>query len=187
MDDVAEVDRIAQREMDITKERIQKILASGANVVMTTKGIDDVCLKYFVEAGCMAIRRCKKEDLRRLGRATGGSLVSTMADMEGNENFDTSNLGTAESCSEERVGDGELLYVRGCATARATTVVLRGANECVVLGPGGRGGGRRCAAPRRVVVGVVWVSLLAWGGSLGRALRAASDDADDDNDETGRA
>jgi len=54
--DMKEVELIRQREMDITKERIQKILEAGANVVLTTKGIDDVCLKYFVEAGAMAVR-----------------------------------------------------------------------------------------------------------------------------------
>ncbi len=31
--------------MDITKERIEKILAAGANVIFTTKGIDDLCMK----------------------------------------------------------------------------------------------------------------------------------------------
>lgn len=51
-----EVDAIRQREMDITKERIEKILSAGATVVLTTKGIDDLCLKYFVEAGAMAVR-----------------------------------------------------------------------------------------------------------------------------------
>ena len=59
------------RESDITKERIQKILASGANVILTTGGIDDLCLKYFVEAGAMAVRRCKKADLKRIAKATG--------------------------------------------------------------------------------------------------------------------
>ena len=29
---------------------------SGANVILTTGGIDDLCLKYFVEAGAMAVR-----------------------------------------------------------------------------------------------------------------------------------
>lgn len=33
------------RESDITKERIEKVLKSGANVVLTTKGIDDMSLK----------------------------------------------------------------------------------------------------------------------------------------------
>ena len=56
VDDVTEVDKINQREMDITKERIQKILDTGANVVLTTKGIDDVCLKYFVEASAARAR-----------------------------------------------------------------------------------------------------------------------------------
>lgn len=56
VNDVKEVDAIRQREMDITKERIEKILSAGATVVLTTKGIDDLCLKYFVEAGAMAVR-----------------------------------------------------------------------------------------------------------------------------------
>ncbi|GMH69982.1 hypothetical protein TrVE_jg2335 [Triparma verrucosa] len=126
--DPDEIEKIRQREMDITKERIQKIIDAGANVILTTKGIDDLCLKYFVEAGAIAARRCNKEDLKRLAKATGGKLVVTMADMDGNETFDASCLGTAETVKEERVGDGELLYVCGCVGG-ASTIVLRGANE----------------------------------------------------------
>ena len=62
--DPAELERIRQRESDITKERIGKILGAGANVVLTTKGIDDMSLKYFVEAGAIACRRVPKDDLR---------------------------------------------------------------------------------------------------------------------------
>lgn len=129
VDDITEVEGIRQRELDITKERIQKILQSGANVVLTTKGIDDVCLKYFVEAGALAARRVKKEDLTRLARATGGRVVVTLADMEGNETFDAECLGRAGLVQEERIGDGEMLYIRGSAFSKATTIVLRGANE----------------------------------------------------------
>jgi T-complex protein 1 subunit alpha len=39
---------------------------------LTTKGIDDLCLKLFVEAGAMAVRRVKKEDMKRIAKATGG-------------------------------------------------------------------------------------------------------------------
>ena len=63
-----ELDAIRDRESDITKERIKKILDAGANVILTTGGIDDLCLKYFVEAGAMAVRRCKKVDLKRIGK-----------------------------------------------------------------------------------------------------------------------
>lgn len=101
------------READITKERIQKILASDANVVLTTGGIDDLCLKYFVEAGAMAVRRCKKEDLKRIARATGATVVVSLANLEGEESFDPSLLGTAERVVQERVCDDELVVVRG--------------------------------------------------------------------------
>eukprot|EP01006_Ploeotia_vitrea_P058664 TRINITY_DN69939_c0_g1_i1.p1 TRINITY_DN69939_c0_g1~~TRINITY_DN69939_c0_g1_i1.p1 ORF type:complete len:551 (-),score=26.99 TRINITY_DN69939_c0_g1_i1:147-1799(-) len=127
--DTKQVEEIRQRELDLTREKINKILASGAKVVLTTKGIDDLCLKYFVEAGAIAVRRVKLEDMRRIAKATGGSIVVTMSDIDGNEIFDANNLGECAKVSEERVGDGELIYIRGCKKTAACTVVLRGANE----------------------------------------------------------
>ena len=86
----------------MTKERIQKLLKAGANVVLTTKGIDDMALKvefvlpfpvlclecpvgtlnfifspyqYFVEAGAIAVRRVRKEDMRHVAKATGATMV----------------------------------------------------------------------------------------------------------------
>ena len=65
MEDPEKLAAIRDRESDMTKERIAKIVqGAGANVVLTTGGIDDQCLKYFVEAGAMAVRRCKKVDLK---------------------------------------------------------------------------------------------------------------------------
>lgn len=98
-------------------------------MVLTSKGIDDLCLKYFVEAGAIAVRRVKPEDLRRIAKATGAQVVATLADMEGGESLDEKVLGFCAEVSEERVGDGELLYLRGCRAGAACTVVLRGANE----------------------------------------------------------
>eukprot|EP00566_Odontella_aurita_P006559 CAMPEP_0113551044 /NCGR_PEP_ID=MMETSP0015_2-20120614/14310_1 /TAXON_ID=2838 /ORGANISM="Odontella" /LENGTH=590 /DNA_ID=CAMNT_0000451901 /DNA_START=21 /DNA_END=1793 /DNA_ORIENTATION=+ /assembly_acc=CAM_ASM_000160 len=127
--DPAEIENIKKREMDITKERIRKIIDAGARVVLTTKGVDDLCMKYFVEAGIICARRCNKDDLKRLAKATGGKVVVTMADMDGNETFDTDCLGTCDAVREERIGDGEMLYAYGCQGGGASTVVLRGANE----------------------------------------------------------
>jgi len=127
--DTKQVEEIRQREMDITREKIQCILKTGAKMILTTKGIDDLCLKYFVEAGAIAVRRVKKEDMKRIAKATGGQLVVTMADIEGEEAFDSATLGECAQVSEERVGDGDLLYFRGCKVGSACTVVLRGANE----------------------------------------------------------
>ena len=62
---------VHRREVDVTKERIQKIIAAGANVILTTKGIDDVCMKYMVEAGVIGVRRCKKVGTRGCRRDSG--------------------------------------------------------------------------------------------------------------------
>ncbi|GMP61978.1 hypothetical protein CsSME_00024251 [Camellia sinensis var. sinensis] len=73
--DPRELEKIRQREADMTKERIEKLLKAGANVVLTTKGIDDMALKYFVEAGAIAVRRVRKEDLRHVAKATGATMM----------------------------------------------------------------------------------------------------------------
>lgn len=128
IDDPEQLEAIRKRESDITLERIRKILAAGANVVFTTKGIDEMCLKEFVEAGAMAVRRCRKEDLRRIAKATGATLLSSLANLDGDESFEASSLGTAEEVVQSRVGDDELILVKGTKVVSSSSIILRGAN-----------------------------------------------------------
>merc|ERR1739847_252069 len=72
VNDPEQLAAIRQREADITKERIQKILDSGANVILTTGGIDDMNLKYFVDKNYMAVRRVLKKDMKRIAKSCGG-------------------------------------------------------------------------------------------------------------------
>ncbi|KAH9028165.1 T-complex protein 1 [Lactarius hengduanensis] len=123
VDDPEQLEEIRKRESEITLERIRKVLATGANVVLTTKGIDDLALKEFVEAGAMAVRRCRKEDLRRIAKATGGQLISSLANLDGEETFEPSYLGTAEEVVQERISDDELILVKG------TKVMERGLHD----------------------------------------------------------
>ncbi|GER31206.1 T-complex protein 1 alpha subunit [Striga asiatica] len=137
---------IVLKEADMTKERIEKLLKAGANVVLTTKGIDDMALKacfllihsrkpmflgesYFVEAGAIAVRRVRKEDLRHVAKATGATAISTFADMEGEETFDSSLLGYAEEVVEERIADDDVILIKGTKTSSAVSLILRGAND----------------------------------------------------------
>ncbi|KAI7664956.1 T-complex protein 1 subunit, partial [Hortaea werneckii] len=129
IDDPAQLEKIREREAGIVIDRIQMILKAGANVVFTTKGIDDMCLKHFVEKDTMAVRRCKKEDLRRIAKATGATMVSTLADMNGDEGFDKANLGQAEEVVQERISDDECILVKGPKVHTAASVILRGPNE----------------------------------------------------------
>uniref|UniRef100_A0A4D5R9I7 T-complex protein 1 subunit alpha n=1 Tax=Scolopendra viridis TaxID=118503 RepID=A0A4D5R9I7_SCOVI len=126
------LEAIRQRESDITKERIQKIIAAGANVILTSGGIDDLCLKYFVEAKAMAVRRCKKADLKRIAKATGATFLMTLANLEGGESFDSSMLGEAEEVSQERICDDELILIKGTKARSASSIILRGANDFYV-------------------------------------------------------
>lgn len=86
--DPKELEKIRAKELDITRDRIKMIVDAGANVVLTTKGIDDMALKYFVEAGVIACRRVPKDDMRRIAKCTGAKMVTSLADMEGEESFD---------------------------------------------------------------------------------------------------
>lgn len=129
IDDPQQLEKIREREAGIVLERIDMILKSGANVVMTTKGIDELCLKTFVERGAMAVRRCKKEDLRRIAKATGATLVSSLSDLNGDEKFEASNLGQAEEVVQERISDDECILVKGTKAHSSASIILRGAND----------------------------------------------------------
>jgi len=74
------------------------------------------------------VRRCKKDDLRRIAKLTGASLQITLADMEGNETFSPDMLGTADEVIEERIADDDHLIIKGGKTSNACSVLLRGAN-----------------------------------------------------------
>ena len=72
----------------------------------STPIVDDLCMKYFVEAGIICTRRCNREDLKRLTKATGGRVVTTMADIEGNETSNAECLGGCDSVRKVCIGDG---------------------------------------------------------------------------------
>ncbi|PBP18333.1 T-complex protein 1 subunit alpha [Diplocarpon rosae] len=129
IDDPQQLEEIRKREAGIVMDRMEMILKSGANVIFTTKGIDDLCLKLFIEKGAMGVRRCKKEDLRRIAKATGATLVSSLSDLNGDEKFDASSLGHAEEVSQERISDDECILVKGTKVHTSASIILRGSND----------------------------------------------------------
>lgn len=129
VNDPEKLSAMRERESDITKERIEKILATGANVIFTTQGIDDMCLKWFVEKGAIAARRVSKQDMKQIARCTGATLCMTLANMEGEETFDPSFLGYADQVYQERICDDEILVVGGPKAKSSSSIILRGAND----------------------------------------------------------
>merc|ERR550532_1335404 len=52
-----------------------------------------------------------------------------MATMDGDEDFDPGCLGVADEVCEQRVGDNDFVFIKGCSATKAATILLRGANE----------------------------------------------------------
>lgn len=129
VEDPQQLEQIRAREAGMVLERVELILKAGANVVLTTKGIDDLVLKLFVERGAMAVRRCKKEDLRRIARATGATLLSTLSDLNGDDKFEPAYLGQADEVVQERIADDECILVKGTRAHSCASVILRGPND----------------------------------------------------------
>jgi T-complex protein 1 subunit alpha len=129
VDNPEHLEKIRQRELDITKERCQKLIKAGANVILCTKGIDEFAIKYFVEAGAIAVRRVTKPDLRRIAQGSGARIMITFAEENGDEKVDPEWLGEVDEVCEERVGDNDFIFFKQMKSSQAATLLLRGANE----------------------------------------------------------
>ncbi|QOU19030.1 Alpha subunit of chaperonin-containing T-complex [Brettanomyces bruxellensis] len=129
LEDPDQVEEVKKNEQELVLKKVKMIIDAGANVVLTTKGIDDLCLKEFVEHKVLAVRRCKREDLRRIARATGASFLSSMTNLEGDEVFESADLGQAEQVSQERFSDDECILIKNPKAHSASSIVLRGPND----------------------------------------------------------
>ncbi len=97
--------------MDVLKDRINLILSKGANVIFTTKAMDDIASKYLVEKGVIGVRRIEKSLLRKIAKMTKATIITTLASSEGDEVFDESYLGYSECVYETNLGDRDYIFI----------------------------------------------------------------------------
>jgi chaperonin GroEL (HSP60 family) len=69
------------QEETMLRDMVDRIVATGANVVFCQKGIDDLAQHFLAKAGIYTIRRVKKSDMDKLARATGGRIVTSIHDL----------------------------------------------------------------------------------------------------------
>lgn len=129
VNDPKNLEKIRFKECEILKERCKKIIDAGATVILTSGGMDDIATKYLVEAGVLGLRRVDKHDLRRIAKASGATVVTTLATPEGEELFEASSLGECEEVYEEAVGDNDCVFFKGFKKSNCASIVIRGANE----------------------------------------------------------
>lgn len=113
-------------EEGMLKKMVDQIVASGANVVVCQKGIDDLAQHYLAKAGIYAVRRAKKSDMEKLARATGGKVVTNMEDLTSDD------LGEAGLVEEQKIGEDKLTFVKECKDPKAVGILIRGGTEHVI-------------------------------------------------------
>ena len=113
-------------ETRMLKEMVEKIAATGANVVICQKGIDDVAQHFLAKKGILAVRRVKRSDMEKLERATKGRIVSNIDDLS------PEDLGYAELVEERKVGEDKMVFIEGTKDPKAVSIVIRGGLERIV-------------------------------------------------------
>ncbi len=124
--DPMQMQAFLDQEEKMLKKMVDKIIASGANVVFCQKGIDDIAQHFLAKQGIYAARRVKKSDLEALSRATGATIVTNLDDLGAKD------LGKAGLVEERKIGDEEMTYVTGCKNPKAVTILVKGGTEHVV-------------------------------------------------------
>ena len=145
-----------EEEQGYIRGLVETICATGANVVICQKGIDDLAQHYLAKAGVFAIRRAKKSDMEALAKATGGRVVTNIDDLS------DADLGHAARVEERKIGESDMTFLTGCPEAKSVSVLLRGGTEHVVDEI------RRAFDDAVGVVAVAWEdgAVLTGGGSV---------------------
>ena len=126
IEDPSMIQRFLSQEENVLKDMVSKVKNSGANVLITQKGIDDLAQHYLSKEGIYAVRRVKKSDIDKLAKATGATTASSI------EELSPQDLGVAESVEQIKIGDDYLTFVTGCKNPKAVSILVRGGTEHVV-------------------------------------------------------
>nr|WP_276414104.1 thermosome subunit beta [Halomicroarcula sp. XH51] len=106
------------------RELVEKVEATGANVLLCQKNIDDMAQHYLAQKGILAIKRAKKSDIEFLKEVLDASVVSDL------DTASEDDLGHGTVTRDEKQG---LFYIEGTGDdAHGVTLLLRGSTEHVV-------------------------------------------------------
>jgi archaeal chaperonin len=115
-----------EEENRMLKSMVDKISASGANVLLCQKGIDDLAQHYLAKEGILAVRRVKESDMNNLAKATDGRVLSNMDELSADD------LGYAKLVEERKVETDKWVFVEGCKNPKAVSILIRGGSQRVV-------------------------------------------------------
>jgi len=113
-------------EESMLRGMVEKVAASGANVLICQKGIDDVAQHFLAKKNIMAVRRASEKDMEKLSKATGAKIVTNIDDLK------APDLGYAKLVEERKIADDKMTFIEGCNNPKAVTILVRGGTERIV-------------------------------------------------------
>merc|ERR1719187_2222071 len=118
IDNVEEYQKIVNAEWDILYEKLDKIVKSGAKVVLSKLPIGDVATQYFADRDIFCAGRVAETDLKRTMKGCGGAIMTTAHDLN------DSVLGTCEVFEERQIGGERYNLFKGCTKNKTVTLIL---------------------------------------------------------------
>ncbi|MEK6964919.1 MAG: thermosome subunit beta [Thermoproteota archaeon] len=113
-------------ENRMLKTMVDKIVASGATVLICQKGVDDMVQHYLAKAGILTVRRVKESDMTKLAKATGARITTNLDDL-----FEK-DLGAAQLVEERKIEEDRWVFIEGCRHPKSVSLLLRGGSQRVV-------------------------------------------------------
>jgi len=111
---------IVDAEWSIIFTKLEKIVATGATIVLSRLAIGDLATQYFADRQIFCAGRVTQEDLNRTAKATGAKIQTSVTDI------DASVLGTCDLFEEKQLGSERYNFFTGCPHAKTATIILRG-------------------------------------------------------------
>ena len=118
-----QINAFLNQEESIIRGMTDKIVESGAKVVICQKGIDDMAQHFLSKKGIIAIRRAKKSDMEKLAKATGATIVTNISTIT------SKDLGFAALVEERKIGEDKMTFIEGCKNPKSVTILIRGGTQ----------------------------------------------------------
>ncbi|KAA8906523.1 chaperonin Cpn60/TCP-1 family [Sphaerosporella brunnea] len=120
---VSDYQAIVDAEWQIIFQKLQALVDTGAQVVLSKLPIGDLATQFFADRNIFCAGRVTNEDMERVLHAVGSSLQSTCTDIR------PEHLGTCERFEERQIGGERFNFFEGCPAAKTCTLILRGGAE----------------------------------------------------------
>jgi len=123
IDNVTEYQKVVDAEWEILFSKMEKMVESGAKVVLSCLPIGDVATQFFADRNIFCAGRVSKEDMVRVKLACGGEVQTSVSDLQ------EGDLGECGLFEEQQVGAERYNFFTKCPDAHTCTIILRGGAE----------------------------------------------------------